>query len=242
MTDVGRAATTDFILSNSNFLEYAFDVEDAMLGGPGKTMPRSGEGVRQNLIRAILESLKERIVSQLDDPDWEIKVSGGSFPLALWGALTIRRKSWPKLRDSANGEPVPVAVRLWNSQGNWQWVQIGFVAPRFEFLDPRRANLTAALLPAFTNAHADDYCVASESANRPFDNWWDRGFLIDFGYTAYRAQKDGRVAQRAEIDALAGRLVGVAQAAANAAPVEWSLRQPVLSPAEQGADHQTPAS
>ena len=210
--------------------ELAFDVEEAMLGGPGKSMGGSGEGVRQLLIKAILEAVREHVRSKLD-PDWEIKISGqsgGNYPLAQWGEMTIRRPSWPKLRVSANGEPVPVAVKLWNDQSNWQSVRIGFIVPRFEFPDPSRASLTTALLPLFSVAHADDWCAAAEWPSKPFNNWWDKRFLIDFGYAAYRTRMDANAAQRPEINEFGDRLVDIAVATAKAVPVEWSAR-PTIS-------------
>jgi hypothetical protein len=142
MTNIGREAITGFILSDRKFLELAFEVEEAMLGGPGKS---TSEGVRELLIKAVLEALREHVRSQLD-AGWEIKISiTGHYPLAQWGALTIRWPGWPKLRGSANDKPLPVEIRLANDQGNWQRVLIGFVAPRFEFPDPSRASLTDAL-------------------------------------------------------------------------------------------------
>jgi hypothetical protein len=220
---MGCGVIGEFILSNQYFLELAFDVEEAMLGGPGISMGGSGEGVRELLIKEVLEALKKHVKSQLD-AGWEIQISSyGS--LAKWGAMTIRRPGWPKLRSSVNGPPTPVAVRLQNNTGNWNQVCIGFYAPRFEFPDPSRAKLTDALLPVMMpGAVPDDKWVAVESTSDPFRNWWDRRFLIDIGHALYRARTDKSLTQPREIKDLGDRLVGIAQAAAKAVPVEWSAQ------------------
>ena len=224
MTNVGLGAIIDYILSNKSFLELAFDVEEAMLGGPGLTVGGSGEGVRQLLIKAILETLREHIRNQLG-ADWEIKISGqtgANYPLAQWGEITIRRSNWPKLRVSANGPPVPVAVKLWNDKGNWRRVRIAFVVPRFDFPDPLRASLTTALLPLFPDPNTDDWCVAADWPGKPFDNWWEKRFLIDYGYTAHRARTDvNATSPLPEIKELGDRLVRISLAAEKAVPVEW---------------------
>jgi hypothetical protein len=225
ITNVIFAEARDFILSNRKFLENAFDVEDAMFGGAGLSTGGSGEGVRQCLIRAILEVLREHIESQLDVRDWEIKICGQApgTPLAQWGQISIRKRSWPKLRVSANTEQVPVELRLRNAKGCWQSVRIDFFAPSFEFHDPSRANLAEALKRKMRDGYTDAIFAAIEYMNnKPFVNWWDKRFLIDFGYTAYRARSEGQAAQIPEIVELADRLVGLAQAAAEGAPVEWS--------------------
>jgi len=52
--------------------------------------------------------------------------------------------------------------------------------------------------------------------------------LIDIGYAAYRARVDESATQPREIKELGDHLVGIAQAAAKAVPVEWSA-QPTSS-------------
>ena len=195
-----------------------------MLGGSGITINHSGEGVRELLIKATLNSLKDYIGKQLDN-GWEIKVAGQNgnyYPLAQWGEITIRRWSWPKLPFSPKGPMVPVEVKLSNVIGNWKSVRIAVVVPRFGFPDPGRANLTAALLSEFPDPASDNWCIASERLKKPFDNWWDKKFLIDFGYAAYQSRAPF------EIKMLGDRLVTIARAVANEVPVEWGLPTTIL--------------
>lgn len=225
MTNIRRGEISNFILSNRDFLELAFDVEDAMLGGPSKPRDNTGEGVRSLLVNSVLQSLKDHILSQLDHA-WEIEISP---LLSKWGSMGLRKRGWPRLRDTANGPPIPVEIRLANDIGNWQQVCIGFRAHRFGFPDPSRANLTAALLPVMMpGAVANDWWVAVEWPSNPFRDWWDKRFLIDIGYSAYLARVHDSAPQPREIKELGDHLVGIARAAEKAVPVEWSV-EPINS-------------
>ena len=225
MSSVERNGISNFILSNKKFLELAFDVEDAMLGGMSKTKEDAGHGVRLILIKSVLDTLGDHVKPQLGC-GWKVEIS----PRTKWGSMTIKLDSWPILRDSANGPPVPVEVRLANDIGNWEQVCIGFRVHRFGLSDPGRAALTAALLPAMMpGAIANDWWAAVEWPGNPFRNWWDRGFLVNIGYAAYRARTDANAAPPPrEIAELGDHLVGIAKAAAKATPIEWSA-QPASS-------------
>jgi hypothetical protein len=63
MASIGRVQITNFILSNQNFLELAFAVEEAMLGGSPRE--NSEDAVRALLIRAVLESVADHARNQL---------------------------------------------------------------------------------------------------------------------------------------------------------------------------------
>jgi hypothetical protein len=184
MASIGRVQITNFILSNQNFLELAFAVEEAMLGGSPRE--NSDDAVRALLIRAVLESVADHARSQLD-ADWEIKIS----PHVKWGQMTIKRLCWPMPRNPADGRQYPVEIRLAPDNEYWQRVRIGFVAPSFAFPDPGcRAGLTAALLSVMPSGKADDWWAAFEWPSDAFRDWWDRRFLIDIGYAAYRARAE----------------------------------------------------
>jgi hypothetical protein len=217
MTSIGRGQISNFILSNQNFLELALAVEEAMLGGSPKE--NSDDAVRALLIRAVLESVADRVRSQLD-ADWEIKLS----PRVKWGQMTIKRLCWPMPHNPADGRQYSVEIRLANDKEYWQRVRIGFVAPSFAFPDDPgcRTSLTAALLSVMPGAQADDWWAAFEWPSNAFRDWWDKRFLIDIGYAAYRARGDATATQPPEIHELGDHLVGIAQTAANAVPVEWS--------------------
>ena len=82
MTNVGLDTIRDFVLSTPDFLNTAFDVEAAMMGGAG--VPRGGSrgGIREVLISAIWRSSTRTF-----EPNW---AQAGKSNFALMEASRLR--------------------------------------------------------------------------------------------------------------------------------------------------------
>lgn len=216
MTNLVDKEVAAFILKDRHNLELAFDVEEAMLGGVGRSMSDTGEGVHALLIQGILQALEDQVRNQLGG-GWDIEIT----PHTLWGSMTVRRPTWPKLRvNEKYPDPVPAQIFLGTTKGAWKNVVMAFRAWRFEFPDPGRRNLTSALLQEMgPGAWSDDQWAAIKLLSH--NDWSDRQFLVDIGYAAYRArQADGTPPW--EIKELGDCLVSMAQVADKAVPVKWS--------------------
>jgi hypothetical protein len=218
MTNIVREEVTRIILSDRRHLELAFDVEEAMLGGVGRSMSDTGEGVHALLIQGIFQALEDQLRNRLGG-GWDIEIT----PHTLWGSMTVRRPTWPKLRvNEKYPDPVPAQIFLGTTKGAMKNVVMAFQAWRFEFPDPGRSNLTGPLLQEMEpGAWSDDRWAAIKLLPSPLNDWSERSVLIDIGYPAYCARQGGG-SPPWQITELGDRLVSMAQVADKAVPVEWS--------------------
>ena len=137
----------------------------------------------------------------------------------------IVQSTTPKFRPRKSDAPVPVEVRLGSEVGYWQKVLIGFMVGQSECPERIRHDLIKSLAPLFSNpSPSNEFCAAYEFLAKPFFNWWDKRFLIDFRYAAYRERQDGSAVGTTlpDIRELGNRLVSIALAADKVLPTEWS--------------------